>query len=40
MIDLPAIHDLAVSLAANAGDYALNALQHDNNVQQKERESM
>lgn len=35
MIDLPAIHDLAVSLAANAGDYALNALQHDNNVQHK-----
>lgn len=35
MIDLPALHELAVSLAANAGDYALHALHHDNNVQNK-----
>lgn len=35
MIDLPAIHTLAISLAANAGDYALNALNSDNNIQQK-----
>lgn len=35
MIDLPAIHALAVSLAREAGDYALAALHHDTKVQPK-----
>lgn len=35
MIDLAALHKFAISLSANAGDYALNALNSDNNIKQK-----
>lgn len=35
MPDLEALHELAISLAAEAGDTALEHLQSDNNIQQK-----
>ena len=35
MSDLATMHTFAVSLSANAGDYALNALNSDNNITQK-----
>lgn len=35
MPDLAALHELAISLSAEAGDTALNHLQSDNNIQQK-----
>lgn len=35
MPDLESLHEFAISLSAEAGDFALNRLQSDNNIQQK-----